>query len=240
MFFVLATTLILTTETTTLIHAMPITSPTTTLLDIQLLTQHLSNQLLFDHIEPLVFQVSQSIATTFRTSMTLHSIPHHEALMVTQQDTIQDVIPVDLDLLLGQLQGAVGSFLEDKLPGLWNRQLIQIDRTTLQTRLETRFLTTCSSSTTCLIDSLDEIERDLIQHELTPAWLAILHTDLPILFHAAQTQVHGVLSLFDPPPLHTYQLTWHTPWQDMEGLLMEHWITLINNHQSSHDRHLVI
>jgi hypothetical protein len=112
------------------------------------------------------------------------------------------------------------AFVEDKLPGIWTRQLNQND-TTIQTRLE-------ALSTRCRNAECPTTEIDVIQHELTPAWLDILHTDLPLLFHAAQIQVHGVLALFDPPPRHTYQVIWH--WQGMANQLTEHWMTLTKSH----------
>lgn len=81
------------------------------------LAQHVSSHLLFEHVDPLVYNLSQHIASVFRTSMTLERRPffhdhsgHPNRMMIqpAEEHVDHDAIPVDMELLLGQLQGAVG------------------------------------------------------------------------------------------------------------------------------------
>ncbi|CAO3590213.1 unnamed protein product [Absidia cylindrospora] len=221
------------------------------------LAQHVSSHLLFEHVDPLVYQLSQHIASVFRTSMTLQRRPffynnddHANRMIIqpTEDHVDHDVIPVDMDILLGQLQGAVGSFLEDKLPGIWNRQLTGLDRTMMQTKIEHYLLSHCpDQSYSCmqhstaggvnLLQQIVQVGDQTIQADLTQAWLSILQNDLPYLFNAAKTQVNGVLTLFDPPEHQDYQLQWDIDWPEMQILFMDHWTTLTSKllcHPSDH------
>lgn len=143
------------------------------------------------------------------------------------------------------------AFLEDKLPGIWNRQLAGLDRTMMQAKLEHHLLSHCpdqkrsdsciqptaGGGTNPLLQQIVQVGDETIQGALTQAWLSILQNDLPYLFNAAKTQVNGVLSLFDPPEHQDYQLQWDIDWREMQTLFMDYWTTLTSNlpcHPSDH------
>ncbi|KAI8099746.1 uncharacterized protein BX664DRAFT_322029 [Halteromyces radiatus] len=191
------------------------------IVDIHAWAQIVSTHFLFDHVDPSVYQLSQHIASTIRTSLTLdiydNSIDHNDG-----NDTF--MTRVDLNVLLGQLQGAVGSFLEDKLPGIWNRHLSQVNRNTLQTMVQEEMERQCPRHNyRCLHQqgaTTTSTMETYLQAQVEQAWNSLISTDLPPLVEAAKTQVHGVVDLFEPQPC---LLHWTLSEDELKSRLDDHW-----------------
>ncbi|CDH57778.1 predicted protein [Lichtheimia corymbifera JMRC:FSU:9682] len=78
-------------------------------LDLSLYSQLLSTHLARD-VDTAFYTMSKQISTQFR-----------DALEVLGEEQLEPVSPVDVQILKRQLRGAVGSYIEDKLPTAWNR-----------------------------------------------------------------------------------------------------------------------
>ncbi|ORZ00158.1 hypothetical protein BCR43DRAFT_484766 [Syncephalastrum racemosum] len=108
--------------------------------DVNRFAQLLSTHLLFDHLDHAFFMLSKKISVQFRDSF---------QVSVQTADTTEDHDPsssVDVQILKGQLQGAVGSFVEDKLPNVWSQRASALDRSALQSYIESVVMRLCATS----------------------------------------------------------------------------------------------
>ncbi|KAI8374225.1 uncharacterized protein BYT42DRAFT_575523 [Radiomyces spectabilis] len=192
--------------------------------DLNLFSQLLSTHLLFDHLDNTLNLLSKKISRHFQ-----------EAIHITVK--VRNVDPgsstsVDMQILEGQLKGAVGSYIEDQLPELWNLHTSALDKIALQSYIEQIALQLCnvepSSSTvpfhtdntqyvtrmnfvsnTCLtqhshqfLSSLDRYIGNNIKYSMTD----MIKDDLPNLYESTRIQVQGILNHFNEFLVSTNQL----------------------------------
>ncbi|CEP14184.1 hypothetical protein [Parasitella parasitica] len=188
-------------------------------------TQLLANHLLFDHFDKAYFQLSRKISFQFRdaiqvkvkkikskgsnsrTSSSSNNSPTSTAAAVPP--------PVDVQILKRQLKGAVGSFVEDKLPAiLTNRYNV----TSLQNQLDELLYQYCPSvhkklgrmiSYQCLLDNQELFFQDVYTYttyELQSTLLKVNEYDLPRLFEKTRAQISGILIHFNQ---HTLDRNYH-------------------------------
>ncbi|CAO3613136.1 unnamed protein product [Mucor fragilis] len=166
--------------------------------DIHQFSQFFSSHLLFDHLDGTLTVLSKRISQHFQ-----------DLIQVTVQPLgggPNDDFEVDVDLLKGQLQGAVGSFIEDSLPTVWNTRSSVIDKSSLSQYIEKITSEYCTITTdntlmnTCIeknanqiVTRVDQYIQNHVKHILT----SIVMEDLPPLFQTTQSHVNGILAHFN-------------------------------------------
>ncbi|KAK4509025.1 uncharacterized protein ATC70_007374 [Mucor velutinosus] len=114
--------------------------------------------------------------------------------------------PVDVQILKRQLKGAVGSFVEDKLPTILTNRY---NTTSLQNQLDDLLIQYCPSIYTnqqravshqCLLDNRELFLQDIYSYttyELQSTLLKVNEFDLPRLFEKTRAQISGILIHFN-------------------------------------------
>ncbi|KAG0166090.1 hypothetical protein DFQ28_008071 [Apophysomyces sp. BC1034] len=176
--------------------------------------QLLSTHLLFDHLETAFTLLSKKISLHFQEAIQVN---------VRSLESVESgSSSVDVEILKGQLKGAVGSYIEDKLPAMWNEHASALDKSSLQGFIEYTVHRVCPAGDP-LEEDEDEPLYDMIDKPATvssscletnsPAFFASLkryigrhirHTlsdmmydDLPVLFDTTRNQVYGILAHFN-------------------------------------------
>ncbi|KAI8644540.1 hypothetical protein BD408DRAFT_121157 [Parasitella parasitica] len=172
--------------------------------DVSQFSQFFSSHLLFDHLDGTLTVLSKRISLHFQS-----------LIQVTVQPPgggVNDDFEVDIDLLRGQLQGAVGyivkfvAFIEDSLPTIWNTRSKVIDKSSLTQYIEKTTSDYCAINVdntfinTCIQKNIQEIAARVDQyiqdHVNRILWL-IATEDLPPLFQTTQSHVNGILAHFN-------------------------------------------
>ncbi|KAI7878821.1 hypothetical protein K492DRAFT_3224 [Lichtheimia hyalospora FSU 10163] len=175
--------------------------------DLSLYAQLLSTHLARDHVDTAFYTMSKQISTQFR-----------DALEVLGEEQLEPISAVDVQILRRQLRGAVGSYIEDKLPTAWNRHdPYMLSSTLLASFIEKTVLEYCVEnnkhgnhsiidhdskviSSQCLdeprdrqlLSAIDRYIKTHIQRTIT----AMAQDELPILLDTTQHQVTDVLTHF--------------------------------------------
>ncbi|GAA5816153.1 hypothetical protein MFLAVUS_009679 [Mucor flavus] len=183
--------------------------------DINRFTLLLSNHLLFDHLDKAYTQLSKKISYQFRDAIQVKVKKMKSTSITSTVESKQSVLipPVDVQILKRQLKGAVGSFVEDKLPAILSNRY---NTTILQTQLDHLLYQYCPSKMTqgivsqqCLLDNLEsfltEIQRYTSQ-EFQSTLIQINESDLPRLFEKTRAQIAGILVHFNR---HTMDNNYH-------------------------------
>ncbi|KAI8140579.1 hypothetical protein BJV82DRAFT_562579 [Fennellomyces sp. T-0311] len=170
--------------------------------DVSRYSQLLSSHLLFDHLENAFYTLSRKISVQFRDSIQVH-------VNISPQHDPSSTSPVDVQILKGQLRGAVGSFIEDKLPSVWSRRASKLDRPSLQSYIEhviRRLCTTEQNDTTATVSNvcletharqfLSSVDRYLGNH-VKRTVADIVSYELPALFDTTRVQVADIVSHFN-------------------------------------------
>ncbi|KAI8346891.1 hypothetical protein EDC96DRAFT_578255 [Choanephora cucurbitarum] len=166
------------------------------LIDMQHYSQLYSTHLIFEHLDGTLSNLTKRISY------------HLQDLI---QVTIEPLSPkddfvVDIELLKGQLQGAVGSFVEDSLPNIWNTRAAVIDRSFLSSHIESITREHCPVqngnylTSTCIISQSPKIIYQVdqyIENHLKQIIRTIVMQDLPPLFRTTQDHVNGILGHFN-------------------------------------------
>lgn len=203
------------------------TTAAATAVDINRFTQLLSNHLLLDHFQKAYSQLSKKISFQFRDAIGLrvrkikskHAKDSSSSTTTTtsssssQQKTskLLQQPPVDVQMLKRQIRGAVGSFVEDKLPAILTHRY---NTTSLQEQIDHLLYQHCptlsklnnftSNNTTvsqhCLLDNrelfLSQIHQ-FVSNELQSTLVIVNQHDLPRLFEKARAQITGILTHFN-------------------------------------------
>ncbi|KAI8389373.1 hypothetical protein BD560DRAFT_419615 [Blakeslea trispora] len=164
--------------------------------DMQQYSQLYSTHLIFEHLDGTLSNLTKQV-----------SLHLQDLIQVTIEPlSPKDDFVVDIDLLKGQLQGAVGSFVEDSLPGIWNTRAAVIDKSFLATHIESVTRQYCSVQngnyliSTCIIEKSPKIIYQVdqyIENHLKQTIRAIVIQDLPPLFETTQSHVNGILGHFN-------------------------------------------
>ncbi|CEP08095.1 hypothetical protein [Parasitella parasitica] len=166
--------------------------------DVNQFSQFFSSHLLFDHLDGTLAVLSKRISLHFQSLIQVTVQPLDGA--------VNDEFEVDIDLLKGQLQGAVGSFIEDSLPTIWNTRSNVIDRTSLSLFIEKTTSDYCTITidntllNTCIQKNAKEIANRVdqyIQSHVKRILPLIVTEDLPPLFQTTQSHVNGILAHFN-------------------------------------------
>ncbi|KAI9250585.1 hypothetical protein BDA99DRAFT_522896 [Phascolomyces articulosus] len=205
--------------TTTIITNTDLQQPSfdTFPVDVSRYAQLLSTHLLFDHLENAFYMLSKKISLQFRDSIhvNVNFAPHSHGLR-QQTDFSLSSSPIDVQILKGQLKGAVGSFIEDKFPAVWSRHAVALDRASLQSYIELvvhklcayeehhssndNDETTATVSNVCLETHarqfLSSIDRYLGNH-VKRTMADIVSFELPVLFDTTRAQVQDIVKHFN-------------------------------------------
>ncbi|KAG2196869.1 hypothetical protein INT47_011389, partial [Mucor saturninus] len=178
--------------------------------DINRFSQLLSNHLLFDHLDKAYAQLSKRISFQFRDAIQVKvkkvkssSTTTIIATNTTKKTSVMQP-PVDVQILKRQLKGAVGSFVEDKLPGILTSRY---NTSHLSRQLDHLLYQYCPSlgkggmvSQQCLLDHRDEILSDMDRYTSTGLERTLDRVnalDLPRLFEKTRAQISGILVHFN-------------------------------------------
>ncbi|CAO3636363.1 unnamed protein product [Cunninghamella blakesleeana] len=162
------------------------------------LTSLITYHLTFDHIDRIIYQLSQHTANILQSSM---KIEWDES----KNDTIT---PIDMTILIDQLQGGIVSFIEDRLPTIWNQHL-NLDLN-IYIRQQLLKCSQSSSLTSSYYFCLEQENINQYLHEqLQVTWEQIVNQDLPTLLQTVHKQVNGILSqLLNNENHQLFNLTW--------------------------------
>ncbi|KAI9300508.1 hypothetical protein BJ944DRAFT_244129 [Cunninghamella echinulata] len=161
------------------------------------LTSSVAYHITFDHIDRIIYQLSQHTANILQSSMKIE----------WDESKNDSFIPIDMTILIDQLQGAVVSFIEDKLPTIWNKYL-KLD---LNTYIRQQLIECSQSSYTLCLDQY--IINQYLHQQFNITWEQIFNQELPFLLEAVHKQVNGILLQLLNNENHNHQqqyfkLTW--------------------------------
>ncbi|KAG2234795.1 hypothetical protein INT48_006712, partial [Thamnidium elegans] len=162
--------------------------------DIHAFSSVFSTHLLFDHLDGTFSSLSKNISLHFQDLVQVSA----------QSFGINDDFVVDVELLKGQLQGAVGSFIEDSLPNIWNARASVIDKANLSIYIEQMTVEYCPTNhstilNNCIEDNAQHIVSKVdyyIRDHLLQIISIIVKEDLPPLFQTTQSHVNSILAHF--------------------------------------------
>lgn len=185
-------------------------------IDVHRFTQLLSNHLLFDHFDKAYLQLSRKISFQFRDAIQVKvkkikskkssSSSSSKSSISTAAAAVVVQPPVDVQILKRQLKGAVGSFVEDKLPAILTNRY---NTTSLQNQLDDLLYQYCPSIHSnqqrtvphqCLLDNRELFLQDIYSYttyELQSTLLKVNEFDLPRLFEKTRAQISGILIHFN-------------------------------------------
>ncbi|KAI8363851.1 hypothetical protein EDC96DRAFT_213178 [Choanephora cucurbitarum] len=162
----------------------------------------LSNHLLFDHFDKAYTQLAKKISYQFRDAIQVK-------VKKIKSSAPKDVMlpPVDVQILKRQLKGAVGSFIEDKLPAILTNRY---DVSTLQNHIDQLLRSYCpQEERMCILEHKDIILRQVLLYttqELQLTLYKVNDFDLPRLFEKTRAQISGILIHFNQ---HTMDSKYH-------------------------------
>ncbi|CAO3701076.1 unnamed protein product [Rhizopus stolonifer] len=173
--------------------------------DLNRFTQLLSHHLLYEHFDKAYLQLSKKISLQFRNAIhvKIKRVPNSQ----------KAIVPVDVQILKRQLKGAVGSFIEDKLPAILTTRH---DTNNLKNQLDDLIYEYCSDSITqnatmsqaCLLENQHEFllrMHGYINREVQDILYHVDKSILPKLFEKTRAQMSGILIHFNQhimDPLH--------------------------------------
>ncbi|OAD06738.1 hypothetical protein MUCCIDRAFT_160371 [Mucor lusitanicus CBS 277.49] len=183
-------------------------------IDVHRFTQLLSNHLLFDHFDKAYLQLSRKISFQFRDAIQVKvkkikskgSSSSSKSSTSTAAAAVVVQPPVDVQILKRQLKGAVGSFVEDKLPAILTNRY---NTTSLQNQLDDLLFQYCPDTRTnqqrtvshqCLLENRELFLQDIYSYttyELQSTLLKVNEFDLPRLFEKTRAQISGILIHFN-------------------------------------------
>ncbi|ORZ25280.1 hypothetical protein BCR42DRAFT_399797 [Absidia repens] len=116
--------------------------------DLNRFSQLLSAHIMTEHLDSAVTTLSKKLAAQIQNSVQLIIRPYDSTATEQQPWNYQnndDDEDVDIRLLIEQLEGAVGSYIEDQLPTLWYRHpsFAALDSVSLRSFMEQTVLTHC-------------------------------------------------------------------------------------------------
>ncbi|ORE02531.1 hypothetical protein BCV72DRAFT_252419 [Rhizopus microsporus var. microsporus] len=174
--------------------------------DLNRFTQLLSSHLLFDHFDKAYSQLSKKISVQFRSAI--------HVKVKRMPNSQKAIVPVDVQILKRQLKGAVGSFIEDKLPSILSTRY---NTSNLQSHLDNIIYEYCADtistdrriiSESCILEHqhrfLVKIENYMTQ-QVQEILYQVNEFDLPRLFEKTRAQISGILIHFNQhimDPLH--------------------------------------
>ncbi|KAI8387549.1 hypothetical protein BD560DRAFT_382834 [Blakeslea trispora] len=200
--FVFLLTLIHTVYSTTLLDLSNLANqnaqPQQIAVDTARFTRLLSNHLLFDHFDKAYSQLAKKISYQFRDA--IHVKVKKTKSKSSMPKDVMLLPPVDVQILKRQLKGAVGSFIEDKLPAiLTNRYNVS----TLQNYIDQLLRHHCPQEEhmhQCILVNKELIltqVRHYTTQELQSTLLKVNEFDLPRLFEKTRAQISGILIHFN-------------------------------------------
>lgn len=190
-------------------------------LDVHRFSHIVSTHLLFDHVDTTLRMLSRTISNRFR----------EEIQIDTMEDNDTRCLPLDVQLLKGQISGAIGSFIEDKLPNVWNEHAKALDKPSLEYLIEHVARDLCPSNVV-LNQCLAEHGRQLLSYishhieaQLGTTISHIVQHDIPHLFQTTQIQVASLLTHFNHPGCHlelNHSKYNNSAWLDLVTDLISH------------------
>lgn len=199
--------------------------------DVNRFTHLLSAHIMAEHLESAVIALSRSLAAQIQSSVQLTSQPstNYGNAFRPEQQQLQRIYDdegnngsgdVDIRLLKEQIQGAVGSYVEDQLPNMWysHSSFAALDSVSLRSFMETSLLEYCPATTLSDNDHAQNDNDDaVIQHGCLEAHstsfsaivdayvkenmhstlMDIVQQDLPQLLVMTDNHIRAVLNHFN-------------------------------------------
>jgi hypothetical protein len=210
--------------------------------DLNRFTQLLSAHIMSEHLDSAITALSKKLAGQIQDSIQL--ITHQQvffpniAIMEKAGPTTDDV---DVRLLKEQLQGAVGSYVQDQLPSLWynHRSFVALDSISLRSFMETTLVEHCPIadddnqgkiiSHQCLQPLATQFSATLdtyVKTNMQSALADIVQQDLPQLLAMTDNHVSAILNHFNTfllPPhsqlrMNPLSLKDHQDWSSMDHI----------------------
>ncbi|KAI8337048.1 hypothetical protein BC941DRAFT_426533 [Chlamydoabsidia padenii] len=216
--------LVFTSLVSTLPVLHPITDDSSTLnetdffVDLNRLTNILSAHIMTEHVDNAIMTLSKSLAAHIQSSVQLDTHASHN-----DED-------VDIRLLKEQIQGAVGSYVQDQLPSMWYRGGLD----SIHSFLETSLVETCEPVEGvipfgCLQSHADRFSTLVdahVKHTMHATLADIVQKDLPQLLTMTDHHIRAVLNHFNTfllPPhcqlsMHPLSLQDHLSWSDADNI----------------------
>ncbi|ORX43692.1 hypothetical protein DM01DRAFT_1340650 [Hesseltinella vesiculosa] len=179
-------------------------------IDVLQFTSLVSSHIMIEHLDNAISVLSRKLATQIQEAVQLTSrtLAVHPAPLAASWVSDQ----VDIRLLHGQLQGAVGSFVQDQLPQLWNRHSTSpvLNPQPLRDAMSATLIEFCPPSAhhqqrpvisyQCLADhtvafltTMDDFMKKHLQHTLA----SLVQQDIPTLLTMANHHVDAILQHFN-------------------------------------------
>lgn len=223
----------------------PFTSNDTPDFDVDLnrFTQLLSAHIMSEHLDSAITALSKKLAGQIQDSIQLIT---NQQVFFPNIAIMEKVSPatddVDVRLLKEQLQGAVGSYVQDQLPSLWynHRSFVALDSISLRSFMETTLLVHCPIadeidsrgmiiSHRCLQPLAAQFSATLdtyVKNNMQSALADIVQQDLPQLLAMTDNHVRAILNHFNTfllPPhsqlrMNLLSLQDHQDWSSIDHI----------------------
>ncbi|CAO3624574.1 unnamed protein product [Cunninghamella blakesleeana] len=118
------------------------------IIDKEKFIQMLSSHIMVEHLETAISVLSKRLASQIQNTVKLNIQQQKEKnkMMMMQNNNNGDYNMVDIKLLLNQLQGAIGSYIQDHIPSMWyaHSSSEALDSTPLKGFMEKKLNEFCS------------------------------------------------------------------------------------------------
>ncbi|KAI8065857.1 hypothetical protein BC940DRAFT_303047 [Gongronella butleri] len=180
--------------------------------DVHRFVSLLASHVVVEHLDSAASVLAKHLSVQIQDAVQLSSDPLavHPPTMILASDWVND--QVDVRLLHEQLRGAVGSYVQDQMPHLWNRHsaAAALNITPLHDTMTATLVDYCppidSESTSAVItyaclsehavaflSSMDDYMKDHLHNTLT----RLVQTDIPTLLTMANHHVDAILQHFN-------------------------------------------
>ncbi|KAG2179823.1 hypothetical protein INT43_003606 [Umbelopsis isabellina] len=182
--------------------------------DLSRFSQLLSVHLLFDHFENAVTNLAEKVSRRFQETIQFSILNGNGDSDIIPEDDAKNEMVFDIQVLKGQIRGAVGSFIEDNLPNVWYQHATSLDKASLQQKLRQITMSLCEDSTShpdtvaysCIVEHSTQLQSQMdrfVGKNLDRTLAFVTKRELPRLFEATASEVHSVLLYFNRHVLHS-------------------------------------
>ncbi|CAO3658657.1 unnamed protein product [Umbelopsis ramanniana] len=184
--------------------------------DINRFAQLLSVHLLFDHFENAVTNLSKKVSRRFQETIQFSILYGNGDSDIITEESIGsgNEMTFDIQVLKGQIRGAVGSFIEDNLPNVWYQHATSLDKASLQQQIRQITISLCGPYSnkddtvlySCIAEHSNQLQSQMdrfVGKNLDRTLAFVTKRELPRLFEATASEVHSVLLYFNRHVLHS-------------------------------------
>ncbi|KAG2181641.1 hypothetical protein INT44_008456 [Umbelopsis vinacea] len=176
--------------------------------DINRFAQLLSVHLLFDHFENAVTNLSKKVSRRFQETIQFSILYGNGDSDIITEESTSNELTFDIQVLKGQIRGAVGSFIEDNLPNVWYQHATSLDKASLQQQIRQITISLCGPYSnkedtvlySCIAEHSNQLQSQMdrfVGKNLDRTLAFVTKRELPRLFEATASEVHSVLLYFN-------------------------------------------